>query len=90
MNPNCGAFSDEHLCTKKIGRKKERTKERKKERKKEKRKKRKMHSLLGRLTNGRGSRVAGCMSRVLIGSRGYDLDDVGAGVRCRGWENNFA
>ena len=58
------------------------------EREKE-RKQRKMHSLLERLTNGRGSRVAGCMSRVWIESRWYDLDDAGAGfdVACK---NDFA
>ena len=58
-----------------------------KERKKES--KRKMHSLLERLTNGRGSRVAGYMSRVWIESRRYDLDDAGAGfdVACK---NDFA
>ena len=48
-----------------------------------------MHSLFERLTNGRGSRVAGCMSRVWIESRGYDLIDAGAGfdVACK---NDFA
>ena len=48
-----------------------------------------MHSLLERLTNGRGSRVAGYMSRVWIESRRYDLDDAGAGfdVACK---NDFA
>lgn len=56
------------------------------EREKE-RKQRKMHSLLERLTNGRGSRVAGCMSRVWIESRRYDLDDAGAGfdVACKNY-----
>ena len=58
-------------------------------RKRERKKAKEMHSLLERLTNGRGSRVAGCMSRVWIESRRYDLDDAGAGfdVACK---NDFA
>ena len=58
------------------------------EREKE-RKQRKIDSLLERLTNGRGSRVAGCMSQEWIESREYDLDDAGAGFDVA-YKNDFA